>query len=191
MHTELLDISWIQQQDLESVIEKAQNNGLQNIRNGWPSHQSVFKGSLETLNVDLPADVMRAISGFGGGIAGFGGACGALCGGIAALGYFFGNDKQRDFSGLKEIIDNPELDPHDKIRASEEGLKEVHSPYSSLVHMFKDKFGSMNCEDLISQFYPDIVSRERFYHCHSIISATTGYVVEIVMQKIKADSLSL
>jgi C_GCAxxG_C_C family probable redox protein len=184
LHTHILDISWIHDQDPVKLIKNAQNNGLSNIRSSWPSQQSVFKASLETFKVDLPSDVMRAISGFGGGIAGFGGACGALCGGIAALGYFFGNDKQRDFSQLKKIIDNPSLSPSDKILASEEGLKKVHSPYASLVHLFIDTFGSMNCSDLIRPFYPDIVSRKRFYHCHSIIAATTGFVAEMVLGEV-------
>ncbi|MBS3809190.1 MAG: C-GCAxxG-C-C family protein [Desulfobacterales bacterium] len=188
MYSEILDVSWIKDQNAEELSEKARKNGLHNIRNGWPSHQSVFKGSCEALNVMVTPEVMRALSGFGGGIAGLGGACGALCGGIAVLGYFFGESERRDFSPLKKIIDDPSLSPYEKISISNENFKKERAPYVSLVNMFKREFGSTNCADLVSEFYPDIVSRQRFYNCHNIISKTAGFVVDTAIRKIN-DSL--
>jgi len=127
---------------------------------------------------------MRALSGFGGGIAGSGSACGALSGGIAALGYFFGQDEALDFSPLKKIIYDPSLSPSEKMRISNESLKEKRAPYAALVRFFQDQFGSIACEDLTSPFYPDLVSRQRFYHCHRIISEATGFVVATAIEKI-------
>jgi C_GCAxxG_C_C family probable redox protein len=183
VRSEVLDIEWIQKHAFEGLVSTAKENGLQNIRSGWPSHQSVFKGACEALRAEAAPQVMRALSGFGGGIAGLGGACGALCGGIAALGYFFGTDERRDFSPLKAIIDDPGLSPSEKMRISEENLGTERLPYTSLVHLFRDRFGAVECEALIRPFRPDLVSRERFYHCHAIISETTGFVARIVVQK--------
>ncbi len=178
MLTRIIDVSWIKNQEVKSIVEDARKKGLQNIKNGWPSHQAVFKASCDTLQVKAPFEVLRALSGFSRGIAQSGIICGALCGGIASLGYFFGNNEPLDFSPSKKIIDNHILDPAEKIHAFQQIYERASTPYVSLFCSFKNRFGSISCDDLISQFYPNLISRERFYYCQLIISETSGFVVE-------------
>ncbi len=75
---------------------------------------------------DIQSDIIPAIAnGFCGGMSRTAGLCGALVGGIMALGTLFGR--------------NSPLDSHKKIYALSERL----------VYDFEKQFGSRNCSDLL------------------------------------------
>ncbi len=81
-------------------------------------------------------NIIKAASGFGGGVGGWGGACGATSGAVMALGLVYGNDGEEtpeDFQDMKDHV------------------KEVSA---SFMREFEEAFGSVNCSDLYFGLYP-------------------------------------
>ena len=83
---------------------------------------------------NIQSDIIPAIaSGFCGGMSRTAGLCGALAGGIMALGVVYGRNSSADSS------------------------KKIYALSERLVHDFEKQFGSRNCSDLLGC---DISTRE-------------------------------
>jgi len=96
---------------------------------GYHCAEVVAKTIMETYGDQSNNGVIKAASGFGGGIAGTTDElCGAFTGGVIALSYFFGREK----SGV-ELIQSGTM------------IKEFKKK-------FNDQFGSLNCGTLINSF---------------------------------------
>jgi len=76
-------------------------------------------------------DLFRAAVPLGGGIARSGGTCGALLGGLMAIGLAYCKDKQ----DLSERIPSP-------------SYEEAMAQSIKLLDRFKDSFGSLDCRDI-------------------------------------------
>ena len=63
---------------------------------GYNCAESVLKTLMEELELDVPAQTLKAASGFGGGIGGMGCTCGALTGGVMAIGLVYGRTEAGD-----------------------------------------------------------------------------------------------
>lgn len=63
---------------------------------GYNCAESVLKALMEGLQLDVPAQMLKAASGFGGGIGGMGCTCGALTGGVMAIGLVYGRTEAGD-----------------------------------------------------------------------------------------------
>jgi C_GCAxxG_C_C family probable redox protein len=178
-----IDIEWLSRQNVQDLMNEASENAAQNIKQGRPSHQAVYLAVSTTLRIEPNEALSRALTGFGGGVAGSGQLCGALCGGIASLSYIFGTAEPVDFSNLKEIIKDTTLTPYQKMERYLEDLEDKgQSIYNHLFNKFQDLFGTTSCEKLIAPFFPNIITKERFYKCHEIIIGCTALTIEVVFE---------
>jgi len=64
---------------------------------GWNCSQSVLLTVQELLDLHDPA-ALKAATGFGGGIGNSGSICGALAGGVMALGFLYGRKELSEFA---------------------------------------------------------------------------------------------
>ena len=96
---------------------------------GYHCAEVVAKTIMETYGDKSNSGVIKAASGFGGGIAGTTDElCGAFTGGVIALSYFFGREK-----------------PGEELTQSGTMIKEFK-------RKFNDQHGSLNCGTLINSF---------------------------------------
>jgi len=97
---------------------------VKNLECGFLCSESVLKGAAEHLGIAW--DRLPAIAtGLGGGIGGMAAVCGALTGGVLALGLAKGrNAPDQDFLGCMGFA-------------------------QELVERFKERFGSMDCLDIL------------------------------------------
>ena len=181
---QVLDISQIKKYKEEDLINRAKEYGLKNIKSGYLSHQAVFKAVCNTLFVEPPPESLRVLSGFGGGIAFSGEVCGALCGGIASMAYFFGTSEPVDFTYLRNIVNHQSYSPNQKIQADmDNAKKEGFFIFNYLYFLFKKKYGTTKCRELIATYFPDdLMERKRFLFCQHIVSNTSGLTVQAVLE---------
>lgn len=127
-------------------------------------HQQGFNCSQILLELGLEArgsnnpDLIRAVSGLGGGLGWSGKTCGALTGGVCLLGLYAGRG-------------TPEEEEHDRFLLM----------IDELVHWFEDvigaAYGGINCEEIIGE---DLASKTINPKCGNIVSGTYDKVKDIL-----------
>lgn len=149
----------------------------------YPSHKSVFKGVTEVFGITYPSEALRLLSGFnaGGGFTGH--LCGALCGGIAVLGYIYGSDEPHSEEGYTTFIStvlSEDMSPPQKAKKVLDIYPGLYI-YNMLINRFKETYGYCNCAELVRPFHDDLISRRRFGTCRRIVSGTAGLVSTLIL----------
>jgi len=101
--------------------------------------------------------VLALGSGFGGGIGDSGCTCGALSGGVMALGLFLGPGRNGGF-----------------------GKREYRKLVGSYHDRFREEFGAVCCRDLIADFRKDRRGRASF--CEGLTGRCTGEAVRLILE---------
>lgn len=139
----------------QKTIKEAKERAESLYRDGdYLCSEAVFTVVNDYLGRPIPAEAVKMASGFPVGMGTAGCACGALSGGIMALGLKFGRTK-------------PKEEMPDMFRVS----KELHDE-------FKKKFRSTCCRVLIKKY--EFGSPEHLAQCVYI----TGQITEMVIEKI-------
>ena len=93
---------------------------------------------------DLPGeDVLKAATGFAGGIGRMGSVCGAVLGSVMALGLFYGRDR--------ETMKHPDAE----VRAQRRGEIElkIGTLIKKLCAKFDQEYGSIICNDIETKIF--------------------------------------
>jgi C_GCAxxG_C_C family probable redox protein len=121
-------------------------------------------------------DVFRAASGFAGGLGGSGELCGALSGGLIAIGFVYGRDA---------------LEPIETSGAFANSMERC----AQLCDRFKEEFGGLNCRDVQKLLFgrswdmrnieekEDFLNREDVDKCsYIVIKKVARLAAEIIFQ---------
>lgn len=150
------------------LIEQAKENAAQNFRDGINCAESVLKAIVDTGITDLPPEIVSLATGFGGGMGLSGNNCGALAGGIMAIGAVHGrhDPMEKKFKErIKQLYGNPGL----------------YRFFNDFPHQFNKKYGSLDCKEL-NKDYPDWNDKERIKKCMKITIETTGLAMEFILK---------
>lgn len=118
---------------------------------------------------------LKVASGFGGGVGGRGSICGALSGGVMALGLVFGTDGTEDENTFYRK------------------RKETKLIVKELISTFEQKFGATNCSDLLGcyAFWTDEGKRKynelkaaKQLKCSDYIKFTSQLVILLIENKV-------
>ena len=165
------------------LIKKAKKNAKENIKEFTGlSYLSVFKSIYDLVKTPVPFESAKLLSGFGLGVGGSGNVCGALSGGIAAIGLVYG-ETEPTYNGdrFSEIVKKEGMAQEEK----KEELKSLirHGAiYNRLVNKFEEKFGSSQCSELIDEWKENPICVKRYKNCHKIIIETAGMVMELLLK---------
>ena len=136
----------------EQARRRAQELYLQEM---YSCSEAVFAAMNEYLGDPLPKEFVRLATGFRGGMGGSGGLCGALSGGVMALGLALGNETP---GGPTEEL-------------------------SEVVRMLRARFiarrGCSCCRDLTARFEDHDDPRRREF-CAKIVTGVVGDAIEIL-----------
>ena len=123
--------------------------------------EAVCKTIVECFSPESRIPVHKLASGFGGGIgASHGETCGALTGGIVALGWLYGRA-------------NPEDDKTKVLALSGE-----------LRRGFIEKYGTTNCQQLLEQFVGQVEGQK----CKKLTADTAGMLFDLVQRTNQSQS---
>jgi C_GCAxxG_C_C family probable redox protein len=121
------------QKSKKEILETAFHSAKKYETNGGGCPQCTMAGIFKALGIDNP-EVFKAATGFADGVGLTGdGHCGALSGGVMAISYIFGRNKE-DFGDMTKLVKANLLcrDLHDR---------------------FIDKYGTCRCYDLQNSFF--------------------------------------
>ena len=120
----------------------------------------------ENLGLDCP-DVLKAATGFGGGVGNTGYICGAFAGGVLTLGLLYGRNR---------------IEQHQE----KEFTYEVSAEWSK---RFTKEFASCNCRDILKVDLSDSETRNRYWasgdNRERCANQTVGRSAQLVMQLIE------
>lgn len=112
---------------------------------GYSCSESILHALKEAKVIDIPGEVLKAISGFRQGIGGRGCLCGVVAGSTIAVGLLYG-------------------------RTSKQESEEIALKKSALIHdKFKEKFNSTCCRVLTRKWKDNFSSKERKEFCTSLV----------------------
>ena len=112
---------------------------------GYSCSESILHALKEAKVIDVPDEVLKAISGFRQGIGRRGCLCGVIAASTIAVGLLYG-------------------------RISKEKSDEVALKKAALIHdKFKEKFNSTCCRVLTRKWKDDFSSKERKEFCTSLV----------------------
>lgn len=137
-------------------IEKKAFNYFQS---GFNCAEAVSKTITELFSKEPALDIPKVATGFGGGIGGTKceATCGAVSGGVIALGFLLGRMEPRD----------------DK--------QKIYALASEFRSLFIDKFGSTNCKTILNSFGV----QENMLKCKKLTAETVGMLYEILLNEIE------
>ena len=148
----------------EVSIQKITKDAENNFRNGFFCCEALLAAIRDNFELDVPAEIIAMSSGMAVGVGHSGCLCGALNGGILALGLFFGRTEPKGPKDPKAV-------------KCMELTKELHS-------WFKEANGknSVCCRILTKEF--DMGKGEHKEQCIYFTGLCAGKVAEIVVREL-------
>ena len=155
----------------EVSVRKIRKDAEDNYRGGYFCCEALMASIRDNFELDIPKEVIGMASGMAVGAGRSGCMCGALNGGILALGLFFGRTEQ-----------NGPNDP--KVIKCMELTKELHN-------WFRENNGkkSVCCRVLTKEF--DMGKGEHKEQCISYTGLCAGKVAEIIIRELGLTNLDL
>ena len=169
------------EESADKVLNKAFEIGKKYETQNGACSQCIIAGVFEALNIDNE-DVFRAATGLADGVGLTGeGQCGALSGGVMAIGYLFGR-KKADFGDKRKIL-------------------KANILAKKLYNQFIEKYGTCRCYDLqsknVGRFYDmwDPVEVERAVEdgvldkCGTVVGEVARMTTKIILEERERESL--
>ena len=143
-------------EEIEALAEQAAQNAMNHFKHGLTCAECVFKGFLDLGLTDFPPEIVALSSGYGGGMGATYHTCGAVNGGMLAIGTMQGRKNPYALETFEERVD--------ELNHEGTGVYPRHGVYVKGV--FKE-WGTIDCRDLCINF--DFHSKERARNCKQII----------------------
>lgn len=129
----------ISKEKKELALKYAEENHKEH---GMSCSESVFNALIRSKILDLPEDYTRLATGLSGGVAASGNTCGAIYGGLMALGWVYGRKNPHG----EAKIDNTSS-PQDK---TEDYRYYMLRRFNCFVHEVEEKIGTTTCRDIVN-----------------------------------------
>lgn len=145
----------------EISINKVAKDAEELFRGGFFCSEALISSIRSNFELDIPEEIIAMASGFPVGIGRSKCICGAVSGGVMALGLFFGRTKQGDA----------------KVEKNLELSKELHDWFKS-----SNGKNSLCCRILTKEF--DMSSGEHKEQCIKFTGMVAGKVAEIIVREL-------
>ncbi|MBN1466003.1 C-GCAxxG-C-C family protein [candidate division KSB1 bacterium] len=135
------------------TLRQLEKNAKAFFDSGYNCAESILTAILEAFAEEIPRDVPRSASAFGGGIGGsHDGPCGALSGGVIAIGYLLGRAQ-----------------PGENLAAA----KAIAAKFQQ---RHNDFYGTTNCRELLDKFG----SQEDDRKCQEMVGKMAGVLARLL-----------
>ena len=131
---------YISEEQKEMAVNMARENQMEH---GMSCSESVFNALIRSGILEgLPEDYTRIATGLSGGIAASGNTCGAVYGGLMALGWVYGR---------KNPFESPKApDPSKQEEFEKDYRFNMMRRFNCFFHEVEEQIGTTRCEDIIS-----------------------------------------
>lgn len=150
----------------EIAIKMARENQMEN---GMSCSESVFNALIRSGIIDLPEEYTKIATGLSGGVAASGNTCGAVYGGLMALGWVYGR---------KNPFANPQPPaPGKAADATKDYRFNMLRRFNCYVHETERKVGTINCWDVLHS-NGEYFDEKRVMKCPDIIVTAVETVLK-------------
>ena len=150
----------------ENAVKMARENQMEH---GMSCSESVFNALIRSGIIDLPEDYTRIATGLSGGVAASGNTCGAIYGGLMALGWVYGR---------KNPFEKPQApDPSKQAEYEKDYRFNMLRRFNCYVHEMEEKIGTTRCMDIIHGS-GDYFNDKRVMKCPDIIVTSVETVLK-------------
>lgn len=148
------------------IKERVKDSAKANFKSGLNCAESVLKAVMDNTDHSFPDETVALATGFGGGMGLTGNNCGALLGGVMAVGLIHGRKNPLE-GEFKERVDKLYGNP---------GLYRF---FNNLPQRFVDRFGEINCEKLNGEFNVWF-DKDRFRRCMTIVIEAAEMAADLI-----------
>ena len=159
--------------DDKDKIAMVKDRARKNFSKGYNCSECVMEAVLECIETGLPKETLKLATGFGGGVGLFGDTCGAITGGVMALGAVHGRCQLPEGKDRKETLQNASKQLY--------GNPGLYRLFNQLPNMVKEKYGETLCREIASQWKDQWLCRDHALHCRDIITDVAEFVAELIL----------
>ena len=145
----------------ETIIS-IKDRARKNFSKGFNCAECVFEAVLEHIETDLPKDVLKLATGFGGGIGLYGDTCGAIAGAVMAVSAIHGRSALPHNEDRKKAMNMAAEQLYGK-----PGLYRIFNQIPNKIH---SKYGHTLCREITTQWQDQWLCRDHALHCREIIT---------------------
>jgi C_GCAxxG_C_C family probable redox protein len=153
----------------EEVLARVQKKAKALFKTGLNCAECVLEAVLAEVETGLPLESMCLMTGFGAGLGHFGDTCGALVGGIAALGAVY---------GPRQIPASPKASDAEML-----GTPGLYKLFHRLPYEFQQRFGSTQCRVLTGAWLQNWLCRDHIKFCRNLVIDMAGLAAEMAFPK--------
>ena len=136
-------------------LKQLEQNAVAFFESGFNCAEAVSQSIIEAFSEQAPQDIPRVASAFGGGIGGtHAEACGALTGGIIAIGYLLGR-----------------TDANENIDSTKELAKAYHQEFAKIA-------GTTSCGIMLEQFG----DKDSHHECSRVVGKATVSLAKLLKE---------
>jgi C_GCAxxG_C_C family probable redox protein len=156
----------------EEKIEEIRQRARKNFSRGYNCSECVFEAVISLVDTELPQEVKKVATGFGGGVGLYGDSCGAIVGAVMAVSAVHGRSSLPEGEG-KEAAK----------KATEQlyGKPGLYRLFNQVPNRVKEKYGYTLCRDLTSEWHDNWLCREHALHCREIITDAAEIAAELIL----------
>ncbi len=156
----------------DKKISQIKDRARKNFSKGYNCAECILEAVLAHIDTGLPKEALKVATGFGGGVGLYGDTCGAITGGVLAVGAVHGrkglpneeDPRQRAKKASKQLYGNPGL----------------YRLFNQIPNMVEDKYGNTLCRKICDQWKDQWLCRDHALHCREIITDVAGFAAKLI-----------
>jgi len=156
----------------EEKIEEIRQRARKNFSLGYNCAECVFESVISLVDTEMPQEVKKLATGFGGGVGLYGDSCCAIVGAVMAVGAVHGRSSLPEGEG-KEAAK--------KAKEQLYGKPGLYRLFNQIPNRIKEKYGHTICRDITSKWHDDWLCREHALYCREIITDAAGIAAELIL----------
>lgn len=159
----------MKQQISEETIAKVRERARKNFSKGWNCGECVLEAVLAHIDVGLPKETLRVVTGFGGGVGLFGDTCGAINGAMIAVSSVHGRDTLEEGENSRAVN-----------KENLYGKPGLYRLFNQIPNMVEQKYGKTLCREIAAEWQDDWLCRDHALHCREIITDLAEYAAQLI-----------
>lgn len=153
-------------------ISNIKDRARKNFSKGFNCAECVLEAVLEHVETNLPKDVLKLATGFGGGVGLFGDTCGAISGAVLAVSAVYGRSELPENEDRKAAMHAAAQQLYGK-----PGLYRI---FNQIPNRLNEKYGHTQCREIAAQWQDQWLCRDHALHCREIITDAAELAASLI-----------
>jgi C_GCAxxG_C_C family probable redox protein len=156
----------------DQIIIQIRDRARKNFSKGYNCAECILEAVLAHIDTGLPKEALKVATGFGGGVGLYGDTCGAITGGVLAVGAVHGRSELPEGEDPKDVAK----------KASKQlyGNPGLYRLFNQIPNMVEDKYGNTLCRKICDQWKDQWLCRDHALNCREIITDVAEFAAKLI-----------